>query len=175
MEVGVGAGWNLEEMRNHGTDPARRFRLLRERVQAMRAIWTQDEAEYHGELVDFGPIQAWPKPVQRPHPRIHIGGPAASASKRVVRYGDGWMPLTGRGDTDFVAEARTLRDAVAEAGRDPASVQVTVCYAPPDERALAQLERGGIDRVVFGLPSEPTPAILRRLEKLQQVAAPFLG
>jgi probable F420-dependent oxidoreductase len=175
VELGVGPGWNLEEMRDHGTDPARRFRLLRERVEAMKEIWTQEEAEYHGELVDFGPMRAWPKPVQQPHPPIHIGGPAGSAFKRVIRYGDGWLPLWARDQGDYPALTRQLREAAAEAGRDPAGIQVTVCYVPADERVIAQLDKGGIDRVVFAAPSAPAPEILDRLDTLQPVAAPYLS
>lgn len=169
VEVGVGAGWNLEEMRNHGTDPARRFRLLRERVEAMKAIWTHDEAEYHGELVDFEPIRSWPKPVQRPHPRIHVGGSAPAALQRVVRYGDGWIPIAGRDGTDFVGQARELREAAAAAGRDGAALQITICSAPRDQRVLERLHEGGIDRVLFFLASEPTDATLLKLDRLQQL------
>jgi probable F420-dependent oxidoreductase len=174
LEVGVGAGWNLEEMRNHGTDPARRFRLMRERVEAMKEIWTNDEAEYHGELVDFEPILSWPKPLQRPHPRVHVGGSAPAALKRVVRYGDGWIPIAGRDDTDFVGQSRTLRESATATGRDGAALQITICAAPRDQRALERFAEGGIDRVLFALPSEPTDAVSSRLDKLQQLAAPFL-
>ena len=90
--LGVGAGWNLEEMRNHGTDPGRRFGILRERVEAMKEIWTSDEAEYHGEHVDFDPIWAWPKPVRKPHPPVLVGGMSDGALDRVVAIGDEWMP-----------------------------------------------------------------------------------
>ncbi len=88
---GVGAGWNREEMQNHGTDPGRRFGLMRERVEAMKAIWTTEEAEYHGEHVDFDPIWQWPKPLQSPF-GVHIGGNGPRVEDRVLRYGDGWMP-----------------------------------------------------------------------------------
>jgi probable F420-dependent oxidoreductase len=91
---GVGGGWNLEEMANHGTDPARRWPLLRERVLVMKAIWTQDEAEFHGAFVNFDRLWAWPKPVQRPHPPVLIGGNGPHTLKRVIDYGDGW-------DSDF--------------------------------------------------------------------------
>lgn len=175
LEVGIGAGWNLEEMRNHGTDPAQRFRLMRERVEAMKAIWTGDEAEYHGEFVDFEPIRAWPKPLQRPHPRIHVGGSAPGALRRVVRYGDGWIPLAGRGDTDFAAQSSKLRDAVSAAGREGARVQITVCLAPRDARTLEALAEGGVDRVVFALPSGPADDTLRRLDEMQPGVGPLLG
>src|SRR5881227_2821501 len=89
---GVGAGWNLEEMENHGTDPRRRFSLMRERIEAMKAIWTEDEASHHGELVDFDPIWSWPKPVQKPHPPVLVGGNGERVLERVVAFGDEWMP-----------------------------------------------------------------------------------
>ena len=94
--LGIGGGWNREEMSNHGTDPTHRWKLMRERIEAMKAIWTQDEAEYHGEFVDFDPIWSWPKPVQRPHPPIILGNAGAGAVRRVVRYADEWMPIGGR-------------------------------------------------------------------------------
>src|SRR5438067_39900 len=97
---GVGAGWNREEMENHGTDPRRRFSLMRERVEAMKAIWTQDEAEYHGEHVDFDPIWSWPKPVQEPHPPVLIGGNGEKVIDRVVAFGHEWMPNLGLTDPD---------------------------------------------------------------------------
>jgi probable F420-dependent oxidoreductase len=171
LEVGVGAGWNLEEMRNHGTDPARRFRLMRERVEAMKAIWTQDEAEYHGELVDFDALHSWPKPVQRPHPRIHVGGAAPSVLKRVVRYGDGWFPLMGRGDTDFPRHVRALREAAAQAGRDPDAIEVSIGYAPPDAATLEDYAQAGITRAVFALPTADRDATLRTLDELQPLVA----
>ena len=96
--LGVGGGWNREEMSNHGTDPSRRWKLLRERIEAMKAIWTQDAAEYHGEFVDFDPIWSWPKPVQQPHPPIILGNAGAGAVGRAVSYADEWMPIGGRVD-----------------------------------------------------------------------------
>src|SRR3954464_11047749 len=100
---GIGAGWNREEMATPGTDASRRFGLMRERVEAMKAIWTQDEAEYHGEHVDFDPIWAWPKPAQKPHPPILVGGKGERVIDRVVRYGDEWMPNIARDDIDNLA------------------------------------------------------------------------
>ena len=94
---GVGAGWNIEEMENHGTDPRRRFSLMRERIEAMKAIWTQDEASYHGEQVDFDPIWCWPKPIQEPHPPVLVGGNGERVLDRVVAFGDEWMPNRASG------------------------------------------------------------------------------
>jgi probable F420-dependent oxidoreductase len=171
LEVGVGGGWNLEEMRNHGADPSRRFRRLREAVEAMVAIWTQEEAEYHGQLIDFDPLRAWPKPVQRPHPRIHVGGAAPRALDRVVRYGDGWIPLTGRGEGELTDHVADLRRRMRAAGRDPDAIEVTVCYAPEDPAALEALAAAGVDRVVFRLPSSGRDAALEALDRLAALAA----
>jgi probable F420-dependent oxidoreductase len=159
IEVGLGAGWNLEEMRNHGTDPGTRFALMRERIEAMKAIWADDEASYHGEHVDFDPIYAWPKPVQRPHPRLHIGGAFPGGLRRAVRYGDGWMPLGGRDDTDFAELAHALREEAERAGRDPAALQMTVCFAPADAAALSRMAAGGVDRALIGIPHEREAAL----------------
>jgi probable F420-dependent oxidoreductase len=121
VELGVGAGWLLEEMRNHGTDPATRFTLLRERVLAMKAIWTHDEAEFHGKLVDFDPIYQWPKPVQRPHPPIQLGGSGPTAHRRVLQYADGWLPLPMASD-GIAAAVGPLRRLAEERGVPPVPV-----------------------------------------------------
>ena len=114
--VGVGAGWNLEEMRNHGTDPKTRMTLLRERVQAMKEIWAKDQAEYHGTFVNFDPIFCWPKPVQRPHPPIVVGGNGPKALDRTLEYGDGWMPTYGLG-TEEIARRIGELEATRRGGR----------------------------------------------------------
>ena len=107
---GIGAGWNREEMADHGTEFSSRFKLMRERVEAMKAIWTQDEAEYHGEMVDFGPMWCWPKPIQKPHPPVLLGGSGPNVLKRVVAYADGWMPNRGD-DLARIPELRELAQA----------------------------------------------------------------
>ena len=94
---GVGGGWNEEEMEDHGTDPRRRFKVMRERIEAMKEIWTKDEAEYHGEFVNFEPLWSWPKPVQKPHPPVYVGGNGEHTLRRVIQYGDAWLPIPGRG------------------------------------------------------------------------------
>src|ERR687897_3027265 len=101
---GVGAGWNLEEMRNHGTDPRTRFSLMRERIEAMKEIWTEDEASYHGKHVAFERIWSWPKPVQKPHPPVLVGGNAERVLDRVTAFGDEWMPNRVRGLSEQIAE-----------------------------------------------------------------------
>ena len=111
MLFGVGAGWNREEMRNHGTDPARRFSILRERVEAIKEIWTNDEATYHGEHVDFDRIWCWPKPVTEPHPPIIVGGHGKQVLERVLAFGDEWMPNRIGDDAKISARIARLRKA----------------------------------------------------------------
>ena len=168
---GVGGGWNLEEMANHGTAPAARWKLLRERVEAMKAIWTQENAEYHGELVDFDPLWSWPKPVQKPHPPVIVGGNAARTLDRVVRYGDGWMPIVGRGADfgDRIAELRRLAEA---AGRDP-GIPVTLWGARPDPEAIERALELGIDRLIFVLPPASREEVLPRVERFAELARKF--
>jgi probable F420-dependent oxidoreductase len=166
---GIGAGWNLEEMADHGTtQPESRGTLLRERIEAMNAIWTQEQAEYHGKYVDFDPIYAWPKPVQKPHPPIHVGGGWPQAAKRAVKYGQGWIPVG-----DAVGAMRRLPDfrkLAEQAGRDPASLEVSVYYTAPDPELLAQMRDAGIARAVFGVPSEPRDKVLPLLDRYAEVA-----
>src|SRR5688572_6705929 len=124
MLFGVGAGWNLEEMRHHGTDPEKRFGLMRERVEAIKEIWANDEPEYHGKYVDFDPIWCWPKPVQKPGPPVLVGGNGPRVLKRVLRFGDEWLP-NRVGDDDFmIGQIEELQRLAKEAGRDPIPVSL---------------------------------------------------
>jgi probable F420-dependent oxidoreductase len=160
---GVGAGWNIEELENHGTDPDRRFRLMRERVEAMKAIWTEDEAAYHGTMVDFDAIWSWPKPVQKPHPPIVIGGGFPHAAKRAIAYGDGWIPIGGRSDPlDVLPQFRQM---AKDAGRDPASLSFDVFGAPRDLEALKRYRDAGVDRAIFMLPSKSRDEVLPMLDQ----------
>ena len=168
---GVGAGWNLEEMADHGTDPDRRFGLMRERVEAMKALWVDDPAEYHGDQVDFDATYQNPKPVQRPHPPIHVGGVAPGGLRRAVAYGDGWIPIGGRTAVDG-AELSALRaEACAEAGRDPAELEISIYYAPADAGVLTDLAAHGIDRAAFAVPSAPRDEVLPLLDSYAEVMA----
>ncbi|MFL5781619.1 MAG: LLM class F420-dependent oxidoreductase [Thermoleophilaceae bacterium] len=161
---GVGAGWNREEMENHGTDPSRRFSLMRERIEAMKAIWTEDEAEYHGEHVDFDPIWAWPKPLQEPHPPILVGGNGPKAVDRVVAYGDEWMPNVGRSGIDELAERiRELHEKAGAAGRE--GIRVSGFAAPRDLETVERLREAGFDRLFWLLPPEPREQVAPRLER----------
>ena len=159
---GIGGGWNAEEMANHGTQFDRRFRLLRERVEAIKAIWTQDQAEYHGELVDFDPVFAWPKPVQKPHPPIQVGGPFPAAARRAIRYGDGWVPILG---PDAMArQISAFRAMAREAGRDPTSLEVSLYGFRVDAEHLQRARDAGADRVVFFAPPFAGDEALRWLD-----------
>ena len=160
---GVGGGWNEEEMNHHGTPLQGRFGLLRERVEAMVAIWTHDEAEYHGERVDFDPIYMWPKPVQKPHPPIHVGGAFPAAARRAIRYGNGWLPIGGRQD-DIPNEVTAFRRMAREAGRDPAALEVSVFGVVPKEKVVARYRDAGVDRVVIGLPPAGRDTVLPILD-----------
>ena len=168
LEVGVGGGWNAEEMENHGTRFADRWTVLRERVEAMKALWTQDEAEYHGATVDFDPVFQWPKPVQQPHPRVHVGGAVPGGPRRAVRYGDGWIPLTGRGDDDFERHARSFRELAATEGRDADAMQLTVFGAPAQPALLDRYRAGGVDRVLLFVPTTGRDDALRALEAYER-------
>ena len=162
---GVGGGWNEEEMNNHGTAFEGRFALLRERVEAMVAIWTHNEAEYHGKYVDFDPIFMWPKPVQKPHPPIHVGGAFPGGARRAARYGNGWIPIAGRAD-DIAQQVGAFRKLAAEAGRDVASLEVTAFGAAGQEDVVKRHRDSGFDRLVFGLPPAHREALLPVLDRL---------
>jgi probable F420-dependent oxidoreductase len=166
---GVGGGWNAEEMEDHGTIFETRFQLMRERIEAMKVIWREEKAEYHGKLVDFDPMTTRPKTVQQPPPPIHVGGMWTYAARRAIRYGDGWMPIPGRGfdPIDVLPEFRRLAE---EAGRDPDDLEITVFGLPPDASRVKRYAEAGIDRVVFGLPPAGEDVVLPLLDRLAGLA-----
>jgi probable F420-dependent oxidoreductase len=166
---GVGGGWNEEEMNNHGTQLAGRWKVLRERIEAMKAIWTQKQAEYHGEHVNFDPIYAWPKPVQKPHPPIHVGGAYPGGMRRAVRYGDGWIPILGRGE-DPTTLVPAFRKEAAAAGRDPDALEVSIYGCPPQKELVTRLRDAGITRVVFFVPSAKEDVVLPALDSQAELA-----
>jgi probable F420-dependent oxidoreductase len=163
---GVGGGWNAEEMADHGTRFNTRFKLMRERIEAMQAIWTKAKPEYHGEFVDFPPMMTWPKPVQKPHPPVIVGGAFPHAARRALRYGDGWIPHSRRPQyedvTDFLPQFRQM---AAEAGRDVAGVPVTVWGIPSDLDRLKRYEEQGVARGVVQLAAEKADTILPILDR----------
>ena len=161
--LGVGGGWNAEEMGNHGTVYETRFKLMRERIEAIKAIWTQDVAEYRGAFVDIEPMWCNPKPVQKPHPPILVGGAFPYGARRALQYGDGWMPIGGR-DQDPIALLPRFRQMCAEAGRDPASVPMSVFGPKHDLDTLKRLRDAGMERTVLAIPTAPRDAALASLD-----------
>jgi probable F420-dependent oxidoreductase len=168
---GVGGGWNEEEMEDHGTDPKRRFKVMRERIEAMKEIWTKDEAEYHGEFVDFPPLWSWPKPVQKPHPPVYIGGNGEHTLRRVIQYGDAWMPIPGRG-ANIGERMKELQEMASAAGRGP--IPVTVYGTMARDEVVGHYRDIGVDRCIFWLPSasadEVMPALDRYTSLMESVA-----
>jgi probable F420-dependent oxidoreductase len=160
---GIGAGWNEEEMENHGTNPRRRFGLMRERIEAMKAIWTADEAQYHGRHVDFDPIWSWPKPAQKPHPPILVGGNGTKVLDRVLAFGDEWMPNRISDEAQFFGRVAELQERASEAGRDP--IPVTFSGPPPKPDLIERLAGAGIHRCVFYVRPAPRDEIERHIDK----------
>jgi probable F420-dependent oxidoreductase len=169
--LGIGGGWNVEEMENHGAAYATRFKLLRERVLAMKALWTQEEAAFAGEMVRFDPVWMYPKPLQLPHPPIVLGGETDHTLRRVVEFCDGWFPRAGAGFDPAAAVAR-LHAAAEKAGRNPKSLTTSVFRAPPEAAALARYREAGIDRVLLEVPDLDRDGILRRLDELAPLVRP---
>ena len=160
--LGVGAGWNREEMLDHGTDPKTRMARMREYVLAIKEIWENDQAEFHGEFVDFAPMFSWPKPVRRPP--VLVGGWGPKTFDRVVEYGDGWMPVASRDRDGSLAKA--VADLRERAGRH---VPVTVYAARAKADAVEQLTLAGVDEILFYLPTEPAPQTLERLDHMAEL------
>ena len=170
LEFGVGAGWNREEMRNHGTDPRTRMALLRERIEAMKAIWTQDEAGYSGRFVAFDRIWSWPKPAQKPWPPVLVGGNGPGVLDRVLAFGDVWFPNWSRGQV--LERIPELRERAAEAGRD---VPVYVMGAPSDARELERMREAGAARAVHWVPSAGRSLIEADLARFEAAVAELNG
>lgn len=168
FEFGIGAGWNREEMRHHGTDPRRRMALMRERVKAMKAIWTQDEASYTGEYVAFDRIWCYPKPIQRPHPPILVGGEGSTVLGRVLAFGDAWFP-NYRADESIFERVRELR------ARAERPVEVQMLSVPADPTVLERLERAGVRRANHWLPSGPLSQVEEALDEWEAAIAKFTG
>ena len=165
---GIGAGWNAEEMRNHGTEFKTRLSLMRERVLAMKELWTQAKPEFHGKFVEFAPVMTWPKPVQKPHPPIHVGGGFPKAAERAIDYGDGWMPIFGR--DEILERIPEVRERVRAAGRDPDKFEISIFAAPPQPDVLARARDAGVTRCVFGLPPAKEEEVLPLLDRYATLA-----
>lgn len=166
---GVGAGWNLEEMRNHGTEPKARWALLAERIEAIKTIWAEDEASYHGEHVDFERIWCWPKPLQEPHPPVLVAGHGPGVLDRVLAYGDGWLPNPhDREDVHLLERVGELRRRAEEMGR-PVSVSLNAASTRPER--LERYRDAGFERCIFFLPSAERGEVERRLERIEAARA----
>jgi len=173
---GIGAGWNAEEMADHGTVFASRFKLMRERVEAMKAIWTQSKPEYHGEFVSFPAMMTWPKPVQKPHPPVIVGGAYPYGARRAIAYGDGWVPHARRpAYGDVLNLLPEFKKMVTEAGRDPATIPITIFGVPEDQDLIKRYRDAGVARLVFNLPPAQADEVLPLLDHcvrlMQQVHA----
>ena len=162
LVLGIGYGWNHEEMENHGIDVRRRRALVREKMLAMQALWTNEVAEFHGEFVDFEPCWQWPKPLQQPRPRVLIGGAAGPRLfSHIAEYADGWLPIGGAGVREALEQ---LRAAFVERGRDPESLQVVPMGIHPSAEKLAYYQELGVTEAVLRVPSAPRDELLPVLD-----------
>lgn len=169
--VGVAAGWHMEELANHGIDPADRWEIMQDRTQAMRAIWTSDEPEYHGSHVDFDPIWQWPKPVQQPHPPILVGGNHRRGMRHTVAYGDAWMPFVGREQLPMAARLEQLNEMAVAAGRDP--IPATVFGVRAEHGHIEQYLVPGVERIVIRIGPGPAEEVLPQLGQAADLAAEY--
>src|SRR5215470_1310361 len=165
---GIGGGWNQDEIENHGTLFKARWKLLRERVEAMKVIWTEDAPQYHGEFVNFDPMWSWPKPVQKPHPPILLGGHSPKILQRVVDFCDGWMPIGIRA-SNVLEGIHDLHRRAEKAGRDPKTISLTIFGAPADESVIEQYRDAGVQRITFGLPPAERDKALRTMDRYAEL------
>lgn len=166
---GIGAGWNRPEIEHHGVSYPKRWRVMRERIQAIQTIWSNEEAEFHGEFVDFGPIHSWPKPVQQPRPPILVGGDGPRAVEHMVEYGDGWVPHPTGGGASLEDRIKAANQKLADAGRGP--VPISVFGAVGDDAEVQELQRLGVARCVLRLPPTPRDEALPVLDRFAALAA----
>jgi probable F420-dependent oxidoreductase len=169
--LGIGAGWNIEEMEDHGVDPERRFGRMRESVEAMRALWREDEASFAGEQIAFAPAWSWPKPVQPGGPPVLVGGNGKRVLERVVRYGDAWYPNFLGDDDRMLARLEKLRLLAAEQGRDP--IPTTLQIAPLEPDRLARFEAAGVTRVLRYVSSAAPDVVERELDEYAAAAVEY--
>lgn len=177
--LGVGAGWNAEEMENHGVAFENRWPILRERVLAMRAIWTQEAAEFHGKFVDFDKLWAYPKPKSEGGPPVLIGASSKYVYRRIAEYGDGWFPIyqdasraAASGAVDYQEGIQKTREAWESANRT-GSPDFSIFGVGPDEKAVERLVANGFNRIIFGLPSADADTVLPLVEKYAALANGF--
>ena len=161
--LGVGGGWNREEAEHHGVEWSQRFQKLEEQITAIKVIWANEEASFHGEHVRFDPIWSWPKPIQRPRPPIVLGGETDHTLRRVIKHCDGWLPRA-RDPEIIVRGIARLNELAEEAGRDPESISVNVFAPRPDAELIDRFKGKGVARIVLWLPPEDRDAVSRRLD-----------
>lgn len=162
---GIGGGWNAEEMADHGTDFKTRFTLMREQVEAMREIWTKSKPEYSGKLVKFPPMMTWPKPIQKPHPPVIVGGAFPYSARRAIAYGDGWLPHASRPQyPDVLAHLPEFRQMAVEAGRDPKTIPVSIFGVANDLDVLKRYRDAGVARVIFDVPAAKADVLMPLLD-----------
>jgi probable F420-dependent oxidoreductase len=163
---GIGGGWNQEEIENHGTVFVTRMQKMREQIEAMKAIWTESKPEYHGDIVNFDTMMTWPKPVQKPHPPVIVGGAFPYGARRAIAYGDGWVPHARRpAYGDVLALLPEFRKMAAAAGRDPASIPVTVFGVAEEIDAIRRCRDAGVARALFNLPAAKRDEVLPVLDR----------
>lgn len=167
VDLGIGYGWNIDEMEDHGVVPSTRRALVREKVLAMKGLWRDEVAGFDGEHVRFEPSWSWPKPIQQPHPPILIGGgPGSALFRHIAEYATGWMPLAGIGPSDVRA---ALRAAAEEAGRDPDSVEIVPVWVRAEQSTLDHYSSVGITRVILGLPAAQAQEVVPILDRYQKL------
>jgi probable F420-dependent oxidoreductase len=172
---GVGNGWNQDEIENHGTAFKTRHKLARERIEAMKTIWANEEPEYHGEFVNFDKMKQWPKPWQKPHPPIIVGGGFPHAARRAVRYGNGWIPRDDWIERDGVGVLEQFREMAKAGGRDPAELPISLFRVPENIERLRLYAKLGIDRVVFSLPAAKEDEVLPIIERWSKLKRELEG
>jgi len=173
---GIGCGLNAEEMEDHGTVYETRTLKMREQIEAMKEIWTKDTAEYHGQIVDFAPMQTWPKPAQQPHPPVIVGGAFPYGARRAIAYGDGWMPHARRpAYGEVLGLLPEFRRMATEAGRDPSTIPITIFGVAEDLDLIRRYRDAGVARLVFNLPAakgdEVAPVLDRCAQLMRQAGA----
>ena len=169
--IGIGAGWNREEMENHGADFKNRWQIVKEKVEAMRAIWTNEEPEYHGKYVDFDPIWSYPKPIQDGGPPIWMGANSKWVFERIADYADGWMPIGGLGSGNM----NRLKEALDSKNRKIEDLTLALFGGPKDRAQIVGRIEQGFDEVIFSLPSEGPDQVLPLLDEYADIVKSVRG
>jgi probable F420-dependent oxidoreductase len=169
MLFGIGGGWNAEEMADHGTDFTTRWKLFKDRLAALKVLWTEEEPEYHGPFVNFDKCSLFPKPLQRPYPPLLIAGMGSYARQRAVDADAGWLPIHGR--EDLFAGIEDIRRRASEAGK--ASPPVTMWIPRPDEATIAAYCKAGVERIIFTLPTGTPDEVMAVVDRLTGLIKPF--